>query len=104
MTAPLDAEGRRLLWRCRRGVKELDVLLERYAGAALAQPDGRERRVLARLLDLPDPELAGYLLGGAAPADAELAALTGRIRGDDGGPRGMVDGRVPAGPAQSEDI
>ena len=28
-SATLDTEGRRLLWRCRRGMKELDVLLAR---------------------------------------------------------------------------
>jgi antitoxin CptB len=27
----MEVEARRLLWRCRRGMKELDVLLERFA-------------------------------------------------------------------------
>ncbi len=77
--ARMGEEARRLLWRCRRGLKELDVLLERYAQAALAGASGPERRVLARLLDEPDPELAGYLLGGRVPEDPELAALVDRI-------------------------
>ncbi len=77
---PLDAEGRQLSWRCRRGLKELDVLLERYAAAALPGAGPAERSTLARLLELPDPELAGYLLAGEVPADAELAALARRIR------------------------
>ncbi len=73
-----DPEARALRWRCRRGMKELDVLLERYA-AALPQADSAERRLLARLLERPDPELAGYLLGGEAPEEPELAALVTRI-------------------------
>ena len=27
----MELETRRLLWRCRRGMKELDILLERFA-------------------------------------------------------------------------
>ena len=77
--AVMNAEARRLLWRCRRGLKELDVLLERYAGATLTGANGPERRVLARLLDEPDPELAGYLLGGRVPEDPELAGLVHHI-------------------------
>ena len=75
----MDAEARRLKWRCRRGLKELDVLLERYAGAALPDACAQDRRALARLLDQPDPELARCLLGGGSPADPELAALIERI-------------------------
>jgi len=75
----MDPEARALLWRCRRGMKELDVLLQRYAAAALPRAGAAERRLLARLLDYPDPQLAGYFLGGEAPREPELAALVTRI-------------------------
>ena len=75
----MEPESRALLWRCRRGMKELDVLLERYAAAALPQADDLERRLLARLLDRPDPELAAYFLGGEAPREPDIAALVARI-------------------------
>ena len=78
-TAPMDLEARVLLWRCRRGMKELDVLLERYAAAALPQAGAIERRLLARLLARPDPELAGYFLGGEVPSEPQIAALVTRI-------------------------
>jgi len=76
----LDVAGRRLLWRCRRGMKELDVLLERYARARLAQATREERSVLERFLSLPDPELADYLLGSGVPVEPDLARLAGLIR------------------------
>jgi antitoxin CptB len=72
-------DGRRLLWRCRRGMKELDVLLERYAKSLSVPASDAERAVFARLLELPDPDLAGYLLGGELPRDPELAGLVQRI-------------------------
>ena len=59
----MSADRERLAWRCRRGIKELDLLLlrwlERYFEAATAE----QRAGFAALLELPDPELACYLLG-----------------------------------------
>jgi antitoxin CptB len=78
--ASAAAELGRLRWRCRRGLKELDLMLERFAREALPAAAAGERQLFARLLELPDPLLAGYLLGGEHPADPELAGLTTRIR------------------------
>jgi antitoxin CptB len=75
-----DLQARRLLWRCRRGMKELDVMLERFARSRLAQASREERASLEELLTLPDPVLAGYLLGDEVPAQAALAHLVARIR------------------------
>jgi antitoxin CptB len=71
---------RTLRWRCRRGTKELDMLLERFAQQLLPQASAAERRVFAELLALPDPVLAGYLLGAAVPAEPHLAQASLRIR------------------------
>jgi antitoxin CptB len=77
-TVALDPQLRRLLWRCRRGMKELDVLLGRFARATSLT--ARDRELLEGLLELPDPLLAAYLLWGEAPEDRELAGLVDRIR------------------------
>ena len=74
-----ESERRRLLWRCRRGMKELDLLLERYAHLMRARASAAERGAFARLLDLSDPQLARYLLGQDVPRDPELAGLVRRI-------------------------
>jgi len=81
MTGALDSDARRLLWRCRRGMKELDLLLERFAHPYLADAPLAQRRLLARLLDTPDPDLADWLLGPGVCADPELAPLVAAIRG-----------------------
>jgi antitoxin CptB len=81
------ADRRRLLWRCRRGMKELDVLLERYAHTLKVEGSAAERGAFERLLDLADPQLAAYLLGHDVPGDPELAGLVRRIA-DCAGPRG----------------
>ena len=69
-----------LRWRCRRGMKELDVLLERFARRALAQASPADREMFARVLELPDPLLAGYLIGGETPAEPHLAQAIARVR------------------------
>jgi antitoxin CptB len=79
-SATPDAQTRRLLWHCRRGMKELDVLLERFALEALTDASPQEHAAFAQLLALPDPALAGYLLGAVVPAEPHLAQLVGRIR------------------------
>ena len=70
----------RLLWRCRRGMKELDVILERFARQGLTRASAAERQAFEHLLGLPDPLLAGYFLGEERPADPELRLLADRIR------------------------
>jgi antitoxin CptB len=78
-SVPLDTEARRLLWRCRRGMKELDVLLERFARRELPNASAEQRQVLGQFLELPDPMLIDYLLGQAIPCDPALADLAQRI-------------------------
>jgi antitoxin CptB len=80
----MDVEARRLLWRCRRGMKELDVLLERYVRSRLPEAPPEERQVLVQLLDLPDPLLADYLLGHATAIDPAIANLVAAIRSPQG--------------------
>lgn len=71
----------RLRWMCRRGMKELDVLLERWLAehGSAATPE-----VLARfesLLQWQDPELVRYLIAGENHSDPDCAALLRSIRG-----------------------
>jgi antitoxin CptB len=71
----VDAGDRRLVWRCRRGMKELDVLLERYVRGGYRQASDDDRVAFGHLLDLPDPDLADYLFGYATPSDPGIARL-----------------------------
>jgi succinate dehydrogenase flavin-adding protein (antitoxin of CptAB toxin-antitoxin module) len=61
-------------------MKELDVLLERFAEQVLPRASGAECHVYGELLALPDPLLAEYLLGGKLPAEPHLAEAALRIR------------------------
>ena len=86
MSRPADPAGTgsavpgQLRWRCRRGMKELDVLLERYLERDLSSATRDEIALFAEFLELQDPELARYLLAGEPAPDPSLAALVARIR------------------------
>lgn len=62
-------------WRCRRGKKELDVLLGRFLERHLASLGAAQRAALERLLALEDDDLLDLALGRVAPADADTAAV-----------------------------
>jgi antitoxin CptB len=70
-----DAALRKLEWRCRRGMKELDLLLLRYLRQRHGRAKLEERATFAQLLELPDPDLARYLIAGDVPSDPRQAAL-----------------------------
>jgi len=75
-----DAELRRLRWRCRRGMRELDQLLERWLEREWRTSPTAEREVFLRLLDSEDDRLWKWFLGHETPDDAGLDALVQRIR------------------------
>jgi len=56
-----DAEQRRLAWRCRRGMLELDIVLQRFVAQYFNELTLRELQVFDELLDLPDNELWNVL-------------------------------------------
>jgi antitoxin CptB len=65
----------RLQWRCRRGMKELDFLLLRYLRERHSDAASDERAAFVEFLELPDPDIARYLLAGDVPTDSRHAAL-----------------------------
>jgi antitoxin CptB len=67
-------ESGRLRWHCRRGMKELDVLLQRWLDRRHDAASSADRAAFEAFLELPDPDLAGYLLRGE-PAPARFQRL-----------------------------
>ena len=79
-TADDQAEVRRLRWRCRRGMRELDQLLVRWLERERPTASEAERGDFLRLLDCEDDRLWRWFLGHETPPDAPLDALVQRIR------------------------
>ena len=73
-------ELRRLRWRSRRGMRELDRLFERWLDQRWAVSPESERAVFRRLLDCEDDRLWKWFLGHDRPDDADLDTLVQSIR------------------------
>jgi antitoxin CptB len=60
--AKKDAEARRLAWRCRRGLLELDIVLQRFVASQFIHLSHEELSTLDALLDLPDNDFWDLLV------------------------------------------
>lgn len=73
------SEISKLRWRCRRGMKELDVLLVSYLENHYPTAEAEERAAFEALLELQDPYLFGLVTGREVSADPALAQLIKRL-------------------------
>ena len=71
----------RLRWRCRRGMKELDILLARYMDERFSTASAQEQEAFRGLLEIQDPVIYAYCLGSERPPE-HLAVLIERITAD----------------------
>lgn len=75
-----ELEFKRLRWRCRRGMRELDQLLGRYLDREWRRASEVERGIFLRLLDTEDDKLWRLFMGYETVTDVEIAPLVEHIR------------------------
>ena len=73
-----QAAKNRLYWKCRRGLLELDLVLQRFLQTSF--PHEKEVEVLNQLLDLPDNDLWDIVSGRSDPVDERFRATVERLR------------------------
>jgi len=70
----------RLRWKCRRGLLELDLVLERFLraeGESLSEDDAA---ALGELLDQADNDLWDLMIGRSDRVEARLRGILARLR------------------------
>ncbi len=75
------SEESALRWQCRRGMRELDILLERYLERKHITSSEAEKVLFRQFLNLSDPQLAAYLLRGEKSAEKATQSLVEQILG-----------------------
>jgi antitoxin CptB len=70
----------RVLWKCRRGMREMDILLARFLERGYDALDADGRADFDRLLELSDQDLLRWLCGVGLPDEAALAQLVRHMR------------------------
>ena len=73
-------EKARLKWQCRRGMRELDLLLEEFLENRYEKLSPSARDIFSRLLDCPNEDLMKWLVEGGSPQDEQLAGIVEQIR------------------------
>jgi antitoxin CptB len=73
----LDARRRRLLFRAwHRGIREVDLVLGRFADRELADLSAADLDDFERLLDVPTPDLLAWVMGERpVPPEDETSVL-----------------------------
>ena len=77
----LDDRRKRLLFRCwHRGIREMDLILGRFADAEIAGLTNDELDQFERLLEVPDPDFYAALTGSVPLAPHYASRLFDRIK------------------------
>ena len=73
----LDPRRRKLLFRSwHRGMREMDLIMGRFADSALAELSEAELAEFERLIELPDRDLLAWVTGEAAvPPDVDTVVF-----------------------------
>ena len=70
----------KLTWHCRRGMLELDLILQRFLAQHLDSLTDEQIILFERLLTTEDPDLYAWFMGYEAPVDKELREIVAFIR------------------------
>ncbi len=75
-------QQRRLDWRCRRGMLELDIVLKHFVANQFSTLTLVEMHAFDEMLALPDNEFWALICASALPADAVQRAVIQKIKVD----------------------
>ena len=74
-----DEEINRMRWASRRGMLELDLVLEPFVVARYSELDEPDRRLFQRLMSCEDQDLFAWFLRREKPADEELQSIVSKV-------------------------
>lgn len=69
-----------LRWRCRRGMRELDLMLTRFLEEQLPFLSAAHRQAFETLLTCEDQEILDWLMGRGTPDDPVIFDIIQRMR------------------------
>jgi antitoxin CptB len=79
-SAGLNARRRRLLFRSwHRGLREMDLIMGRFADAHIGELSDAELDEYELLIELPDPDLLNWVTGASPPPPSHDTALFRRL-------------------------
>jgi antitoxin CptB len=74
------ASKAKIIWQCRRGMLELDLILNRFTSEHLNKLTAKQLSSFEQLLTYPDPDIYQLLMGNEVPFEQELVDIVTYIR------------------------
>lgn len=76
----MSGERSKLLWHCRRGIREMDILFREFIDIHYDELSDDEKQGLSKLLDEADLDILDWIMGRTTPEDDALLRIVTLIR------------------------
>lgn len=76
----ISLHDRKVIYRARRGLKELDLYFDPYVREYYLTADPEEKAAFARLIEQEDPDLLDWFTAVTLPPDDALRSIVQRLK------------------------
>ena len=76
----ISIEERKVIYRARRGLKEIDVYFDPYVKTYYLQADAHEKALFAELVEQEDPDLLDWFMEVTEPPREELKVFIQKLK------------------------
>lgn len=76
----MDDDRSRLLWRCRRGIREMDIVLQTFLNQSYDTLSDTDKNTFAQLLDEADLDILNWIMGKGEPENDGIKNIIALIR------------------------
>ncbi|MCZ6802767.1 MAG: succinate dehydrogenase assembly factor 2 [Proteobacteria bacterium] len=76
----MDKDHSRLLWRCRRGIREMDIVLQEFINQSCDTLSDTNKKAFSQLLDKNDLDILNWIMGKDEPENDETRHIIKLIR------------------------
>ena len=80
MSEEMSLEERKVIYRARRGLKEIDVYFDPYVKNYYLKADATEKQVFAELVAQEDPDLLDWFMEVSEPPRPEMKDLIVKLK------------------------
>ena len=80
MSDEMTLEERKVIYRARRGLKEIDVYFDPYVKQYYLQADAHEKAMFAEVVEQEDPDLLDWFMEVSAPPRPELLDFIHKLK------------------------
>lgn len=80
MSEDISLEDRKVIYRARRGLKELDIYFDPYVKQHYLSASTTEKQAFALLIEQEDPDLLDWFMAVSEPEQVELQQLVAKLK------------------------